>query len=72
MVLLLRAKISFVFFDTGIQMGFIDPLLQLFGNGIPVIAGGTGIFLYADLWAPVINANELGEIQLVFDICVSA
>jgi hypothetical protein len=24
------------------------------------------------LWAPVINANELGEIQLVFDICVSA
>jgi hypothetical protein len=71
--LIAQGQDSFVFFDTNNLNG--DPvgsIAVLIGNGLPVIAGGTGIFLGAD-GEPVVSAdNELGQLQLVFDICVSA
>lgn len=64
---------SFEFFDPEDLNGeSVGSIAVQFGNGFPVITGGTGIFLGAD-GEPLINTdNELEEIQLVFDICVSA
>jgi hypothetical protein len=62
---------SIVFFEPNGEE-IIGSIAIAFGNNIPVITGGTGLFLGAD-GAPVVSAdNEFGVIQLLFDICVSA
>jgi hypothetical protein len=69
--LIVQGQDSLVFFDpeTEEQVGSIA---VLFGNGIPIIAGGTGIFLGADGSPQTNRDNEFQLIQIVFDICVSA
>lgn len=63
---------SFVFFDPTGGDEVVGSIAVAFGNNIPVITGGTGIFLGAD-GAPVLSQdNESEVLQLLFDICVSA
>lgn len=61
---------SFVFFDLATEE-IVGSIAVQFGNNLPVITGGTGIFLGAD-GTPQIGLDELGVPQLLFDICVSA
>jgi hypothetical protein len=62
---------SFVFFEPDGEEA-AGSIAVSFGNNIPVITGGTGLFLGAD-GAPVVSTdNEFGVTQLSFDICVTA
>jgi hypothetical protein len=69
--LIAQGQDSFVFFDPeGNEI--VGSIAVAFGNNIPVLTGGTGIFLGAE-GAIVGNAdNEFGLFQIAFDICVNA
>jgi hypothetical protein len=69
--LIAQGQDSYVFFNPE-QTEIVGSIAVLFGSGISVIAGGTGIFLGADGELVINNDNELGQDQVVFDICVRA
>jgi hypothetical protein len=69
--LIVQGQDSFVFFDA-VTEDDVGSIAVLFGNGIPVIAGGTGIFLGADGSPQMSRDNEGQLIQFLFNICVSA
>jgi hypothetical protein len=62
---------SFVFFEPeGDEI--VGSIAVAFGNNIPVVTGGTGIFLGADGSPEFSRDNELDKFQLLFDICVTS
>lgn len=63
---------SFEFFVIeGEELVGVGTITTQFGNGLPVITGGTGIFLGA-VGGPVLSTDNDGNVQLLFDICVNA
>jgi hypothetical protein len=68
---IMQGQDTFEFFDVDSEE-LVGAITTQFGNGIPIITGGTGIFLGA-VGEPVISTdNEFDAFQLLFDICVSA